>query len=171
MIDKSKRKTLKTIAIASGTIATGGVSGAVLAGSPDPLSTGNIPSDFQHPYRELGQLDITARLSALNNDLEVVVTNVGRDAVTITQITPNVARVARGEFDFSAVLEDGPLHLQSGASVTVPMQHKPVSVAASFPPLTETLKNTVSVITDTDSFASVTIGTSVTTGKGAAIAA
>jgi len=129
------------------------------------LSTGNIPSDFQQPYRELSQLDITTRLSAINNDLEVVVTNIGSEAVTITQITPNVARVARGEFDFSALLEDGPLHLRSGASVTVQMQHKPVNVAASFPPLIETLKNTVSVITDTDSFASVTIG------KGAAIAA
>jgi len=165
MIDKSKRKTLKTIAIASGTIATGGVSGAILAGTPGPLSTGNIPSDFQQPYRELSQLDITTRLSAINNDLEVVVTNIGSEAVTITQITPNVARVARGEFDFSALLEDGPLHLRSGASVTVQMQHKPVNVAASFPPLIETPKNTVSVITDTDSFASVTIG------KGAAIAA
>jgi len=164
MIDKSKRRTLKTIVVASGTIAIGGVSATVSLGSasqqPGQRLRGDSPS-----FQELGQIEITTRLSALKNDLEVVITNTGSEAVTITQMTPGVARVARGEFNFSAVLADGPLHLSSGASVIVPMQQKPVNVAATLPPLSEVLKNTVSVITDADSFASITIV------EGAAVAA
>ena len=162
MIDQSKRKTLKTLAVASGTIATGGVSAAVPFASADQISDSFTSSDT---HRELGQIEVTTRLSALHNDLEVVITNTGSESVAITQMTPSVARVARGEFDFSTLLENGPLHLQAGASVSVPMQQKAVELGASLPPLSDVLKNTMSVITDTDSFASVTIV------EGAAVAA
>ena len=162
MIDQSKRKTLKTLAVASGTIATGGVSAAVSFANADQISGSFTSSDT---HRELGQIEVTTRLSALHNDLEVVITNTGSESVAITQMTPSVARVARGEFDFSTLLENGPLRLQAGASVSVPMQQKPVELGASLPPLSDVLKNTMSVITDTDSFASVTIA------EGAAVAA
>jgi len=158
MIDKSKRYTLKTLAVGSGTLISGAltVSGVSAALSPDTRS-GITQSVFQ----ELGQIEIATRLSAVKNELELLITNTGNESVLITQMTPAVARVARGEFDFSALLKDGPLHLRSGESVTVPMQHKPVHVAASVSSLSDVLNNTMSVITDSNSFASVTIAEGV----------
>ena len=58
MIDQSKRKTLKTLAVASGTIATGGVSAAVPFASADQISDSFTSSDT---HRELGQIEVTTR--------------------------------------------------------------------------------------------------------------
>jgi len=153
MIDHSKRKTLKTIVVASGTVAAGSVS-AVTSFNSIGSNTESYPSTAE---QELGQVEVSTRLSVINNDIEVVITNAGDERISITQMTPRIARVARGEFDFSKLLSEGPLHLEAGASVTVPIQHKPVTAAASVASLSDVLKNSMSVITDADSFASVSI--------------
>lgn len=156
MIDHDKRKTLKTIVVATSTVATGSVSAAY---SPARLkcATQRRKASPSIAVQELGQVEVSTRLSVKTNDIEVVITNAGHEQISITQMTPRIARVARGEFDFSELLSNGPLHLEAGASVTVPIQHKPVSAAVSASSLSDVLKNSMSVIADTDSFASVSI--------------
>lgn len=157
MIDHSKRKTLKTIVVATGSVAAGGVSASTLLTNPEFTA-----DDVTATMQDLGQIEVSTRLSVEKNDLEVVLTNVGNDSVNITHMTPKVARVARGEFDFSALLKNGSLQLEAGESVTVPLQRKPVNVAAPVATLTDTLKNSISVITDSNSFASVSVMNSAT---------
>lgn len=152
MVDSKKRNTLKIIGGTSALIAAGGASAAVSQLSDSAFK------DLAFASGELGQIEVSTRISAKTNELEVVLKNTAGEPATITQITPRVARVARGEFDFSLLLQDGPLTLAEGESVAVALQHKGVVAAGSTaPPLKDVLKNTMSVITDSDSFASVSI--------------
>ena len=164
MIDKAKRKTLKVLSAAAGSVA---VPGAAIAGAS---RAGMLPTDVTAGTADdaqLAEIDISTRVSALHNDIEVVVTNAGSESVTITHMTPGVTRVARGEFDFSRLLKNGPLQLASGESVTVPLQRKAVKMWASpdsvsrapvnNSALSDRLRSAVSIVTEGNSFASVTV--------------
>ena len=163
MIDKAKRKTLKVLSA----VATVALPGVMTAGTSQ---AGGLPTHVTAASAEgltLAEIDISTRVSALHNDLEVVVTNIGSAPVTITQMTPRVTRVARGEFDFSRLLKNGPVQLACGESVTVPLQRKAVNMSAlpgSFShatlnnsALSDRLRNVVSIVTEGNSFASVTV--------------
>jgi len=155
MIDKSKRTTLKAIAATTASVATGGVVFSSGFGQHGARSSDNRPA---HDNPELGNIEVSTRISATHNDLEVVLTNAGNEATTITQMTPSVARVARGELDFAALLKDGPLRLNAGQSVTVPLQRKPVQMGSVMAPaLSDSLKNSMSIVTDNNAFASVSV--------------
>ena len=159
MIDRSKRNTLKKIALGTGVMGAGvlgaGVvtSGTAFADQLKQQSEENL---------ELGNIEITTRVSAVNNDLEIVMTNAGQQRINITHITPHTVRVPRGEFDISSLLKRGPLTLEAGQSATVPLKRlplkiRPVQLTASTHSLTDTLKRSISVVTDNNAFASVTI--------------
>ena len=164
MIDQAKRKTLKVMSATAGVAA---VPGTVLATSAManslPLTAGTMSADDAL----LAEIKVNTRVSAIHNDIEIVLTNSGSEPVTITHMTPSVTRVARGEFDFSKLLKEGPLHLTAGESVTVPLEHKavkmwtsPDGVAKSTvqnPALSDRLRNSISVVTEGNSFASVTV--------------
>lgn len=154
MFDRKKRKTLKIIAGTSAVVAAGSVSAAV---SSSAQISDNEIKELAAVSAELGQIEVSTRISAETNELEVVLKNTTSEPVTITHITPRVARVARGEFNFSSLLKDGSLTLETDESVTVALQHKSVSTVAATSPLHDVLKSTMSVITDSDSFASVLI--------------
>ncbi len=152
MIDYSKRNTLKIIVGTSAAVATGGATAAI---SSEFQPAGNVVESSPGTDAKLGQIEVSTRVSVVNNDLEVIVKNTANEAVTVTHLTPRTVRVARGEFDFSALLKDGPLHLESGEFVALPLQHKMIATNART--LTDVLKNSMSVITDANSFASVSI--------------
>jgi len=107
--------------------------------------------------QELGQIEVSTRISSKTNELEVVMMNTGSESITITHLTPHVASVARGEFNFAALLKDGPRRLEAGEWVVVPLQHKPVFAGGKTSSLQHVLKRSMSVVTETDSFASVSI--------------
>ena len=173
MIDKSKRKTLKALAAT----ATAGVATSLNAGAAKPSlpvetrpgrgidpATGN-PATGNEVQRDLGQIEVSRRVSATHNDLEIVITNTGDQTVIITDMTPGTLSLARGEFNFSALLDKGPLHLDSTESVSVPLQRTTIasnrlrrtSTHALQGSLTDSLRNSMSIVTDSNAFASVTI--------------
>lgn len=150
MIDLARRNTLKALA-ATGVGAT--VGSATLAGIhvAQPSQADHLP--------ELARIDITTRMSVVRNDLEVVLTNSGAEPVTITALTPRKVVVPRGEFDLAGLLGDGPLQLPVGASAVVPIRpHRgALTPSARGHSLTDALRKSVSVVTDYQAFASVTV--------------
>ncbi len=156
MIDYAKRKTIKTIAAASAGLAA---TVATSAGASALLATTGTTHDCALPG--LANIEVTTRISATKNDLEVVLKNTADSAVTITHMTPTVTNVPRGQFNFSALLKDGPLHLAAGESTVVPLQQHTASVMTTQKAcglsLTDSLKRTMSIVADGNSFASVSI--------------
>ncbi len=157
MTDIAKRKTLKVIAMTAAATAS-----ATLGNMAIATAAGENPlTDAGSDSPELANIDISTRISAYRNDLEVVLTNSGQAPVTITDMTPRSAVVPRGEFNFAALLADGPLHLQPGAEAIVPLRHRNVSLLNSVPmaghSLADTLRKSVSVVTEGSAFASVTV--------------
>ncbi len=156
MTDLAKRKTLKTIAATAATGVAASLAGGALAAAPDAEQA--MANDRP---AELATIDVSTRISPTRNDLEVVLTNRGTDAVTITGMTPHKTVVPRGEFNFAALLQDGPLRLSAGESAVVPLQHGEVSALSVVPmaghSLTDTLRKSLSIVTEGTSFASVTV--------------
>lgn len=168
MIDYAKRKTLKII----GTVST---TAAAMTAANSGLAKTVMFSDQSDLAAELPLADISvsARVSTATNDLEVVLTNTGNAATTITQVTPREMLVNRGRFDFSRLLQSGDLSLQPGQSVVVPMEPVTVSMGqrgqsagrpafavtpmADTPTLADALRKNVSVVTEGDAWAKVTI--------------
>ncbi len=168
MIDRSKRITLKKMALGAGAMGAGltgtGAFGAGMETSGAAFA--DLLEQRAAETPELGNIEVTTRVSAINNDLEIVLTNAGQERVNITHMTPHTLRVPRGEFDFSSLLNRGPLTLEAGQSVPLPLkrvplrlqQHRlPVHLTPTNQSLTDTLKKSMSVVTDTDAFASVTV--------------
>lgn len=166
MIDHSKRQTLKKVAgIGAGTAAlaaSAGVMGGLVSGNPvfENCTTAN-----EGTIVDLADIEIRTRVSAVTNDIEVVLKNTGSGKATITDMTPAEIHTARGKFDFNALFEKGALNIETGESISVPLQHIAPqnstlqskiksSVNSS---LKQKLASTVSIITDGDSLAAVTI--------------
>lgn len=157
MIDRAKRNTLKALSVAVAGVAT---AGHVVAGEVSQLATENMfnrESDIT-----LARIEVTTRISVVNNDIEIVLKNVGSEPTTITQMTPSVVRVARGEFNVGGLLNNGPVTIEAGKSVSVPLTRKAVKLwsAASdgvSTPLAANLRKTMSIVTDSSAFASVDI--------------
>lgn len=154
-IDKKKRKTLKGIAAVAGATALGSIpafatteplTDSVLAGS---TSTRQV----WPPVAVRSPIELTTRVSAIKNDIEVVLTNRGQQAVTLTQLTPSQVNTPRGNFDFADVLKEGPRQLAAGESISVPITHHAIdSAAGSLHQLTRT---GLTIATDADDFAAV----------------
>ncbi len=152
MIDKNKRKTLKALSVSAGMLAAG--TGGAAAAFGEPVNdVGNMPviSD--------AQIQVTTRVSALSNDLEVVLTNASKQPVVITQIAPQSTQVTRGEFNFSELFSDGAVSLKGGESVSVPLRHKPVSLVATdqYSSLTESLRKSMTIVTQGDLVAKLSV--------------
>ncbi len=164
MIDKAKRKTLKVLSLSAGAAAAAGsamaMSTRVLA-QYDTQAAGQAAAALQVD-KPLANITLSRRVSVTNNDVEIVLTNSGHDATTITHITPAVTRVARGEFNFSSLLSQGPLTLRAGESVSVPLKRKAVklwsaSSNGATTPLSAGLRKSMSIVTEGSAFASVNI--------------
>jgi len=159
MVDQAKRNTLKNVAGI-------GVGAVALATSTNALSKVNniqanaLASSSAGAAVDLADIQLTTRLSAQTNELEVVLTNVGSVPANITDMTPAEINTARGRFDFDAMFTNGNVKLAMGESVSVPMQHHTVvldgsSVGNRSASLTKALQQNVSIVTDGDALAAV----------------
>lgn len=159
MIDRAKRVTLKRI----GSVAMAATSLSAAAHSLAYDADENALPAYDYAHSEIADLKLHTRVSALSNDIEVVITNVGQKRSLITQMTPSQTVTKRGHFDFSSLLENGDLCLAPGQSVTVPMTPNAVVLDASTnvgqraDSLTNALRKSFSVITENESFARVSI--------------
>lgn len=116
MIDKAKRATLKSAALGASSVILGLSSTTSAAHYPSEMHDSSLALDA-----EPARFKVYTRISSKSNDVEVVIKNVGSDRSTITQITPSETVTERGRFDFSALLADGDLVLETGEHVTVPL--------------------------------------------------
>lgn len=156
MIDQNKRQTLKGLAA---------VAGATIAGSLPIMAGATSASDVKitrshqvwPPVVVPSQIAVTTQISTENNDLEVVLSNQSNQPVIITQLIPSQIDTARGRFDFSQVLDNGPRQLEAGESIYVPIEHHSVALSQqlSLSSLQETLQSNLSIVTDNDIFAAV----------------
>jgi len=161
MFDQSKRNTLKQVAaIGVGTAAAAVSSGVIAQGAG--IHRSNAVSDVLSLNDSLAQINIGARLSSTTNELEVVLSNTSSKAVNMTAMTPAQVNTTRGHFDFNSLFKAGNVHLAPGESITVPMQHHAVvldgsSMEERAMELTQSLRRSVSIITDGNSFAATTV--------------
>ncbi len=165
MVDHSKRETLKNVARASAAIAIGSVSNHAAANIA--LQPDNKPIDKNELQilendlvdNNLAEIEVATKLSSTKNDLEIVITNKSNTTANITNMTPSEIDTARGKFDFNALFSEGAVRLDAGQSVTVPLQHHRMAVSNNsnlrYFPLSKSLKQNVSIITDNDSLAAV----------------
>lgn len=154
-IDKKKRKTLKGMAAAAGVTALSSIP-VFATGS---ALTDKVPESAKSarqvwpPVAVKSPIELTTRVSAIRNDIEVVLTNTGRKAVTLTQLSPSQVNTPRGHFDLADLLREGPRQLAAGESISVPITHHAIdSAAGSLHQLTRT---GLSIVTDADDFAAV----------------
>ena len=163
MIDKVKRQTLKRITMSAVAATTAGIAGHSIASVNAMASVPNAVNTSL----PLADIQVNTRVSAISNDLEVLITNVGKQSTTITQLTPSVTMTKRGQFDFGQLLSKGDITLSPGQSISVPMQPLAVQVNATdtanqqAQSLSEALRRSFSVITENDAFAKVTVSDGV----------
>jgi len=161
MINFAKRRTLKLLSVAGLGSATLGSSAVASVLNPVAISTHDASgADVDVP--PLATITVDTRVSSTTNDIEVVLTNTGSESTTITHLTPSRVQVGRGDFDFAKLLSDGDLRLAAGQSVTVPLQSRTTNVSADHArkvtgSLVDYLRRTMSVITDGNAYASVTL--------------
>jgi hypothetical protein len=153
-MDRNKRKTLKMLgATVAGSLS---VSAVAVAGTVQSFSgSGVVPEKLP----ELSQVEVGTRISSQHNDLEIVMTNTGDQAISITQITPSVVTTPRGSFDLAAVNRDCPT-LAAGQCVSIPMQRHAVVLddstqAQRGQSLEKVLRERMSIVTDSDAFAAL----------------
>jgi len=159
MIDTVKRNTLKRMGLSAAVVAATGWTGTAFA-----TYTVNV-EDAGDNALSLANIQVNTRVSALTNDIEVLITNTGDQTTRITQMTPSETSTGRGRFDFNALMANGDLTLAPGQSVTVPMSAHKVVVNGSLPAhpgqqaqsLHAALKRSFSVVTENDAFARVSI--------------
>lgn len=158
MIDTVKRQTLKRIGMSAVATTVAGVAGHSLA-----LVNPSSVSESLTKLEALADIQVSTRVSAISNDLEVLITNVGNLSTRITQLTPSVTMTKRGQFDFWQVMKDGDIALAPGQSISVPMQSYVAQINATdtsnkqAQSLSDSLRRSFSVITENDSFAKVTV--------------
>jgi len=154
MTDLNKRNSLKTISVAT---AVGAVAMTNPTSSASKLFLSDLPDELV-----LADLAVTTRVSSHTNDIEVVITNRGKSSATITSMTPSYTTTPRGQFNFSKLLAKGDLHLTSGQSVVVPIEPRPqfnsnMLNTTRDMSLKESLKKSMSFITDEGTFAVVSV--------------
>jgi len=162
-VDQQKRRTLKGVAAVTGATLVGTLSTIVSAESAPSVPT-ETARQVWPPVKSSSQLTVKSRVSSETNELEIVISNEGSEATTITQMTPTRLPTPRGSFNISNVLSDGPRHLAAGESVSIPMQHHAVVLNGSTMldrqrSLNDALKATLSIVTDRDYFAAISYTT------------
>ena len=154
MIDKKKRDTLKIISTATAVAAVP----SLLNAKTFVSDMSNVDANSVGVVNDLATIDIKVRVSVTSNDLELLVSNAGAEATNITQLTPSQLQTARGYFDMQGLLADGPLSLKPGEGVTVPLTRQADNNLSSVSnSLIKDLQERVSVITDNDAFAAVSV--------------
>ena len=119
-IDQDKRNTLKKAAgIGVGSVALVASSSIVGLAHSASFSPGSSATDVvtdlaTDGVTDLADIEVRTTVSAVSNDIEIVLTNTGSGHASITDMTPAEIHTARGKFDFNALLDKGSLELASG---------------------------------------------------------
>lgn len=176
--DLQKRKTLKIAATSVAGAAGFASAGAAMAAcnhaykNTAPESVAAQVTDYS-----LGEISAQVKHNWASNDISVVLTNKGSETSVITAITPMQINLARGSIDFSELLAEGSVVLQPGESVVAPF--KPATSATPMLALENfgqssrgrkangyghfdrslqgMLRSQLSIVTEGDSFAAVTV--------------
>ncbi len=147
MFDVKKRDTLKIL----------GATTAVAA-MPGILNAKQVVNSFSDVSAGLANIDIQVRVSVTSNDLELVVRNTGVEKTSLTQVTPATLQTGRGYFDMQSLVAKGPLSLEPGKSVSIPMSKaQSVGFSGVSNSLVEDLRKQVSIITDNQAYAAVSV--------------
>jgi len=163
MIDSAKRMTLKKITSV-------GIGATVLATSANVLANARqlaTPLTSNGAERvdstaKLADFKITTRLSPNSETVQVTITNTSGNSLRITDLSPARVSTTRGYFDFEAVLAKGDVHLSADETIVIPMTPYEDSINPSNAEprsafLSEVLSRTVTVTTNNDSLASVSV--------------
>jgi len=134
-MNKNRRLTLKIGALSAGAGLTGltalggsGSAHAVPCGD-NHYQAKTTESKEQSP--DLGEFSLHVTHSWAQNDIAVVLTNNGSETRSITAITPLKLSLARGSLDFGKLIQDGPLSLEPGETVEIPLEHKQANAASN----------------------------------------
>jgi len=151
MIDSTKRTTLKILAVTTGTVAT---TSAVHASAMLTIPAKNINS--KSAGQIAGEIEISTRLSAQTEELEIVLTNSGHNSATIKQITPAKIHHEQGDFNLQSLLANGPITLEAGESAAIGLGHhslnRNTALHHSAESLSYVIRNNVSVVADSNAF-------------------
>jgi len=156
-IDSKKRQTLKGMAAVAGAAAIG-IAPSLSAGDQVTTTAAKSVRQVWPPIATQSPLAVTTRISAANNDVELVLTNTGDTPVTLTQLNPAKVTTHRGSFELADVLADGPRQLTAGETLAVPLQQHAVAInnAPDNARSVDTIMRTgLTVTTDANEFAAV----------------
>ena len=143
MTDFSKRNTLKTIAGSAAAVAV-----APMASASSLLNSTSDPA-HQALNNSRANVQISSRISAESHELELLISNPGDSAATITEIYPSRVFDAKGTFELEAIAGNGKTKLEAGESITVPMTHstayRHTALAHSAASMNDVIRNNVSI--------------------------
>lgn len=138
MTDSAKRNTLKTLA-------TTGIALAIPG-----LNAKSLTDDTNNRAQSIGKSTLSVESQRPINELEVLITNHGKNRATITDITPPRIFLQNGDFCLEELVKDGELTLEPGQYITVQLtKHKKCNTALdhSVASLNDVLRNNVSIMT------------------------
>lgn len=156
MIDKTKRKTLKGIAAVAAGSAVGSMpafaTSSSISHSAAAKSTGTIRQVWP-PIAARSPIAVNTGTSAVENRIEVVLTNKSAHPVALTQMTPSHSVLPHGTFDKESEMKNGPRHLAAGESVSVHLERQSSKSESSLK--RQRHSACLSVTTDADQFCAV----------------
>ena len=166
-MNKNRRLTLKIGALSAGAGLTGITA---FTGSAHAVPCGDDhyqakSTELQAQSTGLGEFSLHVTHSWAQNDIAVVLTNNGSETRSITAVTPLRLSLARGSLDFGKLIKNGPLSLEPGETVEIPLEHKQANVASNTATgygyfdrsLQQQLKQQVSIVTEDQSVALITV--------------
>lgn len=155
MTDQTKRKTLKTLAI-------GGA--AVTAGTFGSLSmAAQALAPKYDMTTELAELSVNITHSWAMNDLKIEIKNETNKPITITNITPGRIETHMGELDFDQFMEEGAITLAPHGQASIGMDTRGAKKGVGLESgqfakaLQRTIRDNLSIVTDNEAFAAVTM--------------
>jgi hypothetical protein len=163
-VDLQRRRALKM----AGALTAGGAIAATPAAAL-ACTAGQSKTQQQASHtadKPLNEFTVEVQHHWQSNDIALVIRNRGNHEATITHITPSTIELARGNIDVNAILERGPVTLAAGEQIAVPLRHHKRNLYNSQAilggghfdrSLQKQLRERISIITDHDSLAAVTV--------------
>lgn len=155
MTDQAKRKTLKTMAAGGLGAAAGAYGSMAMAAKVLVPEVDDVAA--------LAELTVKVSHSWTAHDVKIEFKNNTQRPITITQITPSRISTQLGDLDFDQFMEEGPITLAPNAQASIGMDSREAlqkmgTESGQFAKsLQQTIRQNLSVITDSEAFAAVTM--------------
>lgn len=156
MTDQAKRKTLKTM-MAGGVGVAAGTFGSMA------MAAEMAKSHEDRHSAELAELTVKVSHSWTAHDVKVEIKNQTNKPITITQITPSRITTHMGDLDFDQFMEGGSITLAPNAKASIGMDSRKATIlhgseSGQFAKsLQHTIRQNLSIVTDSEAFAAVTL--------------